>query len=43
MDYSIKVIAKSKKGVTLVPAFAGINSSGGPVVLEKAGFPLPRE
>jgi hypothetical protein len=29
-------LQNSKKGVTQVPAFAGINSSGGPVVLEKS-------
>jgi hypothetical protein len=34
---------KIKTGVALVPAFAGINSSGGPEVIEKTGFPLPRE
>jgi hypothetical protein len=38
-----QVIAELKNGVTPVPAFAGINSSGGPEVLEKTGFPLPRE
>jgi hypothetical protein len=39
---SIEVIAKLEKAVTLVPAFARINSSGGPEVLEKYGSPLPR-
>jgi hypothetical protein len=39
--HSFEAIAKLKKGVTLVPAFAGINSSGGPELIEKTGFPLP--
>jgi hypothetical protein len=39
----LEVIVKLKKRCHPVPAFAGINSSGGPEVLEKTGFPLPRE